>query len=312
VSAPRAFHESLPGYAPTPLLDAPQLAAEWGASRVSLKFERERFGLPAFKFLGASWAVRQLLGEPPYDPATTLVAATAGNHGRAVARVAGMNGIRAHILVPAGTVPARIEAIESEGATVEVVDGTYDDAVRRSIETEGVLLSDTSWPGYTDVPTWVIEGYATIFEEIDEQLDDTPDLAVIPCGVGALAAAAAHRYEGEARLAGVEPTVAACLGESMRAGHVVEVPGPHDSVMAGLNAGVPSLVAWPVIQRAFSEFVTVDDEEALAGIARLAQLGLDAGEVSGGAIAGAAKLARPDEHVLVLLTEGVTSQSPEK
>jgi diaminopropionate ammonia-lyase len=152
----------------------------------------------------------------------------------------------------------------------------------------------------------VIEGYSTIFEEIDEQLEDAPDLAVIPVGVGALAAAAANHYEGEARLAGVEPTVAACVGESLRAGHIVEVPGPHDSVMAGLNAGVPSLVAWPVIQRAFSEFVTVDDEEALTGVARLAQLGLDAGEVSGGAIAGAAKLARPEEHVLVLLTEGIT------
>ena len=305
-SAPE-FHRSLPGYAPTPLVDAPELAADWGAGRVSLKFERDRFGLPAFKFLGASWAVRRLLGEPPYDPATTLVAATAGNHGRAVARVARLNGIRAHILVPAGTVQARIDAIASEGAHVEVVDGTYDDAVRRSIEMDGVLVSDTSWPGYTDVPTWVIEGYATIFAEIDEQLESEPDLVVVPVGVGALAAAAGLRYEGRARLAGVEPTVAACVGESFRAGHIVEVPGPHDSVMAGLNAGVPSLVAWPVIQRAFSDFVTVTDADALAGVQRLAQLGLAAGEVSGGAIAGAARLTRPGEHVLVLLTEGPTS-----
>jgi diaminopropionate ammonia-lyase len=301
------FHRALPGYAPTPLVDAPELAVEWGAGRVSLKFERDRFGLPAFKFLGASWAVRRLLGEPPYDPATTLVAATAGNHGRAVARVARLAGIRAHILVPAGTVQARIDAIASEGAHVEVVDGTYDDAVRRSIEMDGVLISDTSWPGYTDVPTWVIEGYSTIFTELDEQLDGEPDLVVVPIGVGALAAAAAHRYEGRARLAGVEPTVAACLGESARAGHIVEVPGPHDSVMAGLNAGVPSLVAWPVIQRSFSDFVTVSDEEALAGVECLARLGLDVGEVSGGAVAGAAKVARPDEHVVVLLTEAVTS-----
>jgi diaminopropionate ammonia-lyase len=251
--------------------------------------------------------VRRRLGEPPYDPSTTLVAATAGNHGRAVARVARLNGIRAHILVPAGTVQARIDAIASEGAEVEVIDGTYDDAVRRSIEMDGVLLSDTSWPGYTDVPSWVIEGYATIFAEIDEQLGAEPDLVVVPIGVGALGAAAGHRFGGRARLAGVEPEVAACLGESFRAGHIVEVPGPHDSVMAGLNAGVPSLVAWPVIQQTYSEFVTVSDDDALAGVARLGEIGLDAGEVSGGAVAGAGRLVRPGEHVLVLLTEGPTS-----
>ena len=309
MTSAREFHRSLPGYAPTPLVDATELAAEWDCARVSLKFERERFGLPAFKFLGASWAIRRLLGEPPYDPSVTLVAATAGNHGRAVARVAAMNGIGAHILVPAGTVQARIDAIASEGAHVEVVDGTYDDAVRRSTEVEGVLVSDTAWEGYTDIPTWVIEGYSTIFAEIDEQLDATPDLVVVPVGVGALAAAAGVAYGGRSRLAGVEPVVAACLGESMRAGRIVEVPGPHNSVMAGLNAGVPSLVAWPIIRDTFSDFVTVTDDDALDGVARLAALGLDAGEVSGGAVAGAARLVRPGEHVLVLLTEGVTSQS---
>ena len=303
------FHRQLPGYAATPLVDAPELAREWNCARVSLKFERERFGLPAFKFLGASWAVRRALGEPPYDPSLTLVAATAGNHGRAVARVARMNGIGAHILVPAGTVQARIDAIASEGAHVEVVDGTYDDAVRRSVEVEGVLVSDTAWAGYTDIPTWVIEGYATIFAELDAQLDAAPDVVVVPVGVGALAAAAGVAYGGRARLAGVEPVVAACLGASMRAGRIVEVPGPHDSVMAGLNAGVPSLVAWPIIRDTFSDFVTVSDDEALEGVARLAALGLEAGEVSGGALSGAGRLARPSEHVLVLLTEGVTSQS---
>jgi diaminopropionate ammonia-lyase len=312
VTSALEFHRGLPGYAPTPLVDAPDLAAEWGAARVSLKFERDRFGLPAFKFLGASWAVRRRLGEPPYDPSTTLIAATAGNHGRAVARVARMNGIRARILVPKGTVQARIDAIASEGADVEVVDGTYDDAVERSTQLDGVLVSDTSWPGYTEVPTWVIEGYSTIFAELDEQLPGPPDLVVVPVGVGALAAAAAQRYEGEARLAGVEPVVAACLGESVRAGEIVEVPGPHDSVMAGLNAGVPSLVAWPLLQRAFADWITVTDEEALDGVSRLASLGLDAGEVSGGGLAGAARLARPGEHVLVLLTEGPTSQSEPK
>src|SRR5829696_3709197 len=180
--APLRFHRALPGYAATPLIDAPELAAEWGVGRVRLKFERERFGLPAFKFLGASWAARALLGEPPHDPSLELVAATDGNHGRAVARVARLAGVGATILVPAGTVRARIDAIEREGATVRVVDGSYDDAVRASAELADerrLLLSDTSWPGYEEVPRRVIEGYATIFAEADEQCRDTPvDVAV--------------------------------------------------------------------------------------------------------------------------------------
>ena len=318
---PVRYHRSLPGYEPTPLVDAPALAAEWGVGRVALKFERERFGLPAFKFLGASWAARGLLGEPPYGPSLELVAATDGNHGRAVARVARMAGVGSTILVPAGTVPARIAAIESEGARVEVVDGTYDDAVRRSAELADdrrLLLSDTSWPGYEDVPRRVIEGYATIFAEVDEQSGGTPvDLAVVPIGVGALAAAAARHYAGRARLAAVEPVDAACLLASVRAGEIVEVPGPHHSIMAGLNAGLPSLVAWPLVSGGFDVFCAVDDDVAVAGMRRLAELGLAAGEVSGGTTGAAGALladpgaraalrARPDSTVLVLLTEGVT------
>jgi diaminopropionate ammonia-lyase len=284
--------------------------------RVSLKYEHERFGLPAFKFLGASWAARRLLGEPPHDPQLELVAATDGNHGRAVARVARMAGIGATILVPAGTVQARIDAIAGEGAHVEVVDGSYDDAVRRSAAMAGptrLVLSDTSWPGYEDVPRWVIEGYATIFHEVDEAVD----VAVIPIGVGALAAAAVRHLAGRARLAGVEPVDAACMLESARAGRIVEVPGPHRSIMAGLNAGLPSLVAWPLVSRGFDVFSAIDDDVAIEGMRRLAELGLAAGECSGGAVGAAGLLlpdpaarealgAGPDSSVLVLLTEGVT------
>ena len=314
-----AFHRALPGYAPTPLVEAPALARAWGVGRVLLKFEEERFGLPAFKFLGASWAARRALGEGPHDPSRSLVAATDGNHGRAVARVARLAGLGATILVPAGTARARIEAIEAEGARVEVVEGSYDDAVRRSAAMAGpagLVLSDTSWPGYEDVPRWVIEGYATIFAEVAEQSGEV-DVAAIPIGVGALAAAAAHALAGGTRLAGVEPVGAACLLESARAGRLVEVPGPHTSIMAGLNAGVPSLVAWPVVSRAFDVFCAVDDAVAVDGMRRLASLGLRAGEVSGGTLGATGLLLADDEarsalgagpgsSVLVLLTEGVT------
>ena len=319
--SPLRFHRTLPGYRATPLIDAPALAAEWGVGSVRLKFELERFGLPAFKFLGVSWAAQRLLGEPPHDPRLELVAATDGNHGRAVARLARMADLRATILVPAGTAQARIDAIAGEGATVEVIDGSYDDAVRRSAELAGahrLVLSDTSWPGYEQVPRWVIEGYATIFHEIDEQSGGASvDLAVVPIGVGALAAAAARHLAGLARLVGVEPTAAACVLESARAGEITEVPGPHGSIMAGLNAGLPSLVAWPLVSGGFDVFCAVEDAVAVDGIRRLADLGLAAGECSGGAVGACGRLladpaarevldAGSGTSVLVLLTEGVT------
>jgi diaminopropionate ammonia-lyase len=318
--APLRFHRALPGYAPTPMIDAPELASEWGVGSVRLKFEQERFGLPAFKFLGVSWAAQRLLGEPPHDPTLELVAATDGNHGRAVARVARMSGLRATILVPAGTVQARIDAIAGEGASVEVIDGSYDDAVRRSAEMAGprrLVLSDTSWPGYEEVPSWVIEGYDTIFCEIDEQDGADIGLAVVPIGVGALAAAAARHLAGRAGLVGVEPTTAACVLESARAGEITEVPGPHGSIMAGLNAGLPSIVAWPLVSGGFDLFCAVEDALAISGMRRLADLGLAAGECSGGAVGACGALlgdpaarealqADPATSVLVLLTEGVT------
>jgi diaminopropionate ammonia-lyase len=304
---PPAYHRSLPGYAPTRLIDVPDLAKEWGVTRVLLKFEEQRFGLPAFKFLGASWAARRLLGDPPHDPGTTLVAATDGNHGRAVARAAKLTGVKAAILVPKGTAQARIDAIAGEGATVEVVDGTYDDAVRQSAamaDDTHLVLSDTSWPGYEQVPRWVIDGYATIFAEVDHHVD----VAVIPIGVGALAAAAARHYaRAGTKLIAVEPDSAACLFESVRAGQITKVPGPHTSIMAGLNAGLPSLVAWPDVSAGFDRFAKIDDETAIDGMRRLAKLGIAAGEVSGGTLGAAALLDHEaGATVLVLLTEGVT------
>lgn len=306
------FHRAMPGYAPTELRKMPELAEELGVAEVWLKLETERFGLPAFKILGASWAAERLLG----CNAVTLVTATDGNHGRAVARVAAMRGLPAHILVPAGTAQARIDGIASEGAKVEVVDGSYDDAVRRASELaddDHAVLSDTSWPGYEDVPRWVVEGYATIFEEIDEQAGEHPSHALIPIGVGSLAVAAANHYAPHTTLIGVEPTDAACALASIRAGEPVTVPGPHRSIMAGLNAGSLSINAWPVLRDNFAAFCAIDDDWAVTGMRRLAQLGIEAGEVSGGTLGALLALENRDElglstdsKVLLLLTEGVT------
>src|SRR3954467_10914991 len=216
-AAPEAstpFHRSIAGYRASELRDAPELAEAMRVGRVLLKLETERFGLPAFKILGASWAAERLLEGRDVEGAT-LVTATDGNHGRAFARVARMRGIAAHILVPAGTAQARIDGIASEGAHVEVVNGSYDEAVERAAamaDDTHVVLSDTSWPGYEDVPRWVVEGYETIFRESDEQLgDEQLDVALIPIGAGSLAVPPANHWPGDQpRLVGLEPESAAC------------------------------------------------------------------------------------------------------
>src|SRR3954451_2897249 len=217
-----SFHRGLSGYSPSELRAAPELAEAMRVGTVFLKVETERFGLPAFKILGASWAAEQLLAGRDLE-GVTLVTATDGNHGRAVARVARMRGLAAHVLVPAGTAQARIDGIAGEGAHVEVVDGSSDEAVERATsmaDDTHVVLSDTSWPGYEDVPRWVVEGYETIFLEADEQLGgELPDVAFIPIGVGSLAVAAAQHWpHAPPRLVGLEPADAACALESIRAG----------------------------------------------------------------------------------------------
>ncbi|HEX5690805.1 MAG TPA: pyridoxal-phosphate dependent enzyme, partial [Roseiflexaceae bacterium] len=222
--APLEFHRRLPGYAPTPLVEAPLLAATLNIGRLWVKDEASRLGLPAFKILGASWAcylaLQELMGGAigawntldelaeqlaPLRP-LTLAAATDGNHGRAVARTARLLGFAARIFVPAGTAAARIEAIESEGAQVLVVDGTYDEAVALAAKEAGprcLVISDTAWPGYETVPRDVIAGYSTIFWEIDDELarrgEPPPDLVVVQIGVGALAAAVVRHYRAHER-----------------------------------------------------------------------------------------------------------------
>lgn len=342
-----AFHRRLAGYRPTDLLDLPGLAAHAGVGRVLVKAEVERYGLPAFKALGASWATYRLLAQrldtdlewsswrelaavvaERLGP-LRLVTATDGNHGRAVAWVARNLGLPATVLVPAGTVEARIAGIESEGADVLIIEGTYDDAVAEAAKLAAddvLVVSDTSWPGYEDAPRWVVEGYATIFAELDAQLAElggwsAVDVVVVPLGVGSLGAAAARHLRSGRQpadgplLVGVEPDGAACCLAAVEAGHVVEVPGPHRSIMAGLNCGLASVLALPDLVAGFDGFVTIDDGRCGAAVRALAAAGLEVGECGGAALGAVAELrARhhdalpvPEEATaLVLATEGVT------
>jgi diaminopropionate ammonia-lyase len=299
---PLAFHRSLPGYRPTPLVDAPRAAEALGVERVLVKDESGRLGLPSFKILGASWAIHRALAE---QPATRLVCATDGNHGRAVARMARHFGLEATVFVPADMIAARRAAIAAEGAQVEIVDGTYDEAVERAAAAGGLVIQDTAWPGYEAIPEWVIEGYGTIGAEIGAE----PDAVALQIGVGSFAAAMVRRFAG-ARIVGVEPLRAACALASIEAGEPVEVPGPHDSVMAGLNCGRVSPVAWPVISRGIEAFCTASDDRAREAVRLLARDGIEAGESGAAGLAGL--LAFRDElalggTVLVVNTESDTT-----
>jgi diaminopropionate ammonia-lyase len=339
----RALHHALDGYAPTPLRAAPSLAAELGLGAVLLKDESSRFGLPAFKALGAwwatAWAVAERLGDPALATAPdalrerargsglTLVCATEGNHGRAVARAARGLGLAARVVISDRMAAARVHAIEAEGARVERLDGDYDAAVRHAAglaDERHLVIADTSWPGYQDVPRRVVEGYATIFSELDAQLDGrTPDLVVVPIGVGSLAAAAARHFRATAgelpRLVGLEPIDAACALASARAGELVSVDGEPSSIMAGLNCPTPSADAWPQVAAAFDGFCAVGDAHVLRGIRRLADAGLDRGGCSGGVVGGLFALLGDrayrealdlpqDATALLVLTEGVTDR----
>jgi diaminopropionate ammonia-lyase len=308
-SGPPAFHRSLPGYAVTPLVEAPAAAAALGVRRVLVKDESSRLGLPSFKVLGASWAIHRALRERRRDSRPMLVCATDGNHGRAVARMAQMLGLEATVLVPSAMVEARRAAIAGEGARVQIVDGTYDDAVEQAAALAGpdrLVIQDTAWPGYETVPTWVIEGYATIGAEIDVR----PDVVAVQIGVGSFAAAMVRRFAG-ARIIGVEPVSAACALASAEAGALTEVPGPHDSAMAGLNCGRPSPIAWPLLSRGIEAFCAIADDRAGEAVALLARDGITAGESGaaglGGLLAFHTDLAlATDATVLLVNTEGDT------
>ena len=293
-TAARDFHRGLPGYAATPL-------HEIGGAR--LKDESSRLGLPSFKVLGASWAVERALHERP--DAHTLIAASAGNHGRAVAHVARRRGLRARIYLPAGTLPARREAIEAEGAEVIVVDGTYEDAVGAAAQAGArpgcVELADV---GTTGPAHWVIDGYATLFAE----LPDDVDTILVPAGVGSLAAAAArHGAATGARIVAVEPATAACVTAALRAGRPVTIPTPGTS-MAGLDSAEVSLAAWPDLLHGLHATVTVSDEAAHQAMRDLAALGHAIGDCGAAPLAAMGQLGEDvlGESVVLIATEGVT------
>ncbi len=333
------------GYEPTPLRDLADLAAEAGVATLRMKDESGRFGLGSFKALGGAYAVGMLLSAqlsrrgitaPPdaladgrYREVTrtiTVTCATDGNHGRSAAWGAQRFHCRCVIFVHATVSQGRVDAIAALGAEVVRVPGTYDDAVReadRRARAEGwFVVSDTSYPGYTEVPRDVMQGYRLMADEAaDEWCGAPPTHVFVQAGVGGAAAAVSvqirARFGASPRLVVVEPEQAACLFRSAAVGTLTAVRGGLDTIMAGLACGEPSLLAWQELERAAFAFMTIPDQAAIDSLRQLARAGLPIGESGVAGVAGVL-LAAGDtivrealsldrsSRVLCFGTEGVT------
>jgi len=299
VHSARSFHRQIPGYRISPLKCLHNLASMMGVGGIWVKDESVRLELNSFKVLGGSFAVYNLLrgrlgmeGDVPLPVLTsqesigklgpiTFAAATDGNHGRGVAWAANKLGFSSVIYVHRETAQARIGSIESYGANVQVIDGTYDDAVNQlkadAQKHDWVVIADTSWDGYEEIPTWVMQGYTTLFSEAQEQLAAQgivkPSHIFLQAGVGALAASGTAFYRGLFGQDGpisivVEPSKAACLLGSAREGdgepHKFE--GELETIMAGLACGEPSPIAWRILWDCAHVFVSCPDYVAAKGM----------------------------------------------
>jgi len=275
------FSESHPELVPTPLHPLPGLAGALGLGKLLAKDETHRFGLNAFKLLGARFAVEQLLAEGAIRPGDTLVCASEGNHGRAVAHTARALGCPARVYLSESVAAPRADAIAGEGATVVRVPGTYDDAVRRAAadaRAHGwVVVSDTSWPGYERIPRLIMLGYTRLMDEMIQGMPEgwRPDAIFVPGGVGGLLAAVASscafHFPRPPHVVAVEPASCACLQASARAGQPTAVPGPFTTMMGGLRCGEVSPLAFEGVLPIVDGYVAVDDgwtERAMRLLAR--------------------------------------------
>jgi diaminopropionate ammonia-lyase len=301
ISRVRSFHRSFPQYAVTPLADLRHMAEYLGVARVAVKDESWRFGLNSFKVLGGSYAIGRFLAREmgmdisdlTYDTlvsdefleklgSATFIAATDGNHGRGVAWTARELRQRCIVLMPKGTTQSRFDNIASLGAEVSIEDGNYDDCVRMAVEMapsfeHGVIVQDTSWPGYTDIPTWIMQGYGVMADEAAEQFAEKPTHIFVQAGVGAMAGAvtgyfAALYPDDPPRVVVVEPDTADCMfrGAERGDGVSVTVTGDMPSIMAGLSCGEPCELGWDLFKNHATGFVSGADSFTVRGMRMLA------------------------------------------
>ena len=353
----RRFHRSFPMYAPTPLAVLPETAKMLGIGEIYVKDESHRFGLNAFKVLGGSYAMGNILAkqlgkplsETGYDVLTapetrktlgdiTFITATDGNHGRGVAWTANTLGQKSVVHMPKGSAQERLNNIRACGAHADIIDGNYDDAVRLSrkeAEENGwVVVQDTSWEGYEEIPAWIMEGYCTMGLEAYEQLPQKPTHIFLQAGVGSMAGAIAALFasiyqEDRPKIIIVEPNSADCFYRTAKAddGNLHAVTGDMQTIMAGLACGEPCHLAWEILKDCADHFIAFPDWAAAKGMRILGNpLGRDDRVISGESGASAfgcmaAILTQPElaemkeelalnEHsrVLFFSTEGATDR----
>ena len=308
----RRFHRSFPMYAPTPLAVLPETAKMLGIGEIYVKDESHRFGLNAFKVLGGSYAMGNILakrlGKPLSEtgyavltaPETrntlgdiTFITATDGNHGRGVAWTSNTLGQKSVVHMPKGSAEERLNNIRACGAHADIIDGNYDDAVRLSrkeAEENGwVVVQDTSWEGYEEIPAWIMEGYCTMGLEAYEQLPQKPTHIFLQAGVGSMAGAIAALFasiyqEDRPKIIIVEPNNADCFYRTAKAddGNLHTVTGDMQTIMAGLACGEPCPLAWEILKDCADHFIAFPDWAAAKGMRILGNpLGRDDRVISG-------------------------------
>ncbi|KXG78986.1 diaminopropionate ammonia-lyase [Thermotalea metallivorans] len=296
----RNFHKSFPEYSITPLHNLKHLARYMGVGGIWVKDESYRFGLNAFKVLGGSYAIGKFLSEKlgidiedlsfkkfrskeikEKLGAIVFVTATDGNHGRGIAWAAKQLGQKAVVFMPKGSSKIRFENIKKEGAEAYITDDNYDDTVRLANayanQNNGVMVQDTAWEGYEDIPTWIMQGYATLIHEAIEQLEgegiERPTHVFLQAGVGSFAGAiqgylAAVYGENRPVTAIVEPDRAACIYQSALAGDgkAHRVTGELDTIMAGLACGEPNMIGWNILRDYSDMYISCPDYTAAYGM----------------------------------------------
>jgi len=312
----RNFHKSFPQYTVTPLHALDNLAKELKVSKVWVKDESYRFGLNAFKVLGGAYAIGKHLSEKigmDIHEATfeklkskevrekigeiTFVTATDGNHGRGVAWAANQLGQKSVVYMPKGSAITRLENIKAEGAEAYITDLNYDDAVRlanmQAEENGWVMVQDTAWEGYENIPTWIMQGYGTIIDEALEQLREQgfekPTHVILQAGVGSFAGSIvgylASKFGDDRPITViVEPHEAACIYKSALKGdgkpHVVK--GEMNTIMAGLACGEPNTISWGVLRDYADMYVSCPNYVAATGMRVLSSpIGNDPRVISG-------------------------------
>ena len=291
----RSFHASMWGYyQPTALVALPHLAAWLGVKSVYVKDESTRFGLGAFKGLGGSYALCSYLAERfdlplNFDaiknaniegkaPGLTFATTTDGNHGRGIAWTAKILGVKAVVYMPKGANLARVNAIKAEGAEVKVTSLNYDDTVRllsKEAAAHGwVVVQDTAWPGYTELPLKIMQGYTTMATEALEKIPQVPTHVFVQAGVGSVAAAVQavlrNTYEYKSPVFTIlEASAAACFYRSFSTGNLQAVSGELNTIMAGLACGEANPLAWQILHEYSSFAISCHDEVSALGMRML-------------------------------------------